>query len=363
MISGRALLLTLVGLNLVALLWWTGQLVPITGSPLEPQRLSRQIEPDRLRVVEPSPRSSAPADRAVAGHRELAVPDRQSGAARTGAPDGGAAQEIGAAVPVAASGPAADAGAIKGLGQPVTDVVAPRPPAGHAARAAADVGATAARDVASAPRDTPGPTPSRPDVPDASAPSTSAPRLAGPASAPSAATPPAGEPAPQADEPARLAMAVDHAAVPDGRPICLRAEGLTYFEFQRRAEQLREAGLQVGAERAADGRHVVYVGPFADVEAAELQAEALRAKGVADLAVLRWGPLQNAISLGLLATYDLAQRHREQLERRGVENLRVGPANTQGARYRLLASGPRAAVESVTQLFDTVSVSEGGCES
>ncbi|MEZ5661514.1 MAG: hypothetical protein R3E83_24325 [Burkholderiaceae bacterium] len=141
MISSRALLLTLVALNLFALLWWTGQLVPLFGSPLEPQRLSRQIQPDMLRVVTPGPHAGGP--RMVAGVREIAV---QAGPGSEGADPRTA--RMGTAEPVAAGASGSGRPALAAAGSASRVFAAPSPSSSQA-DAAPPPGASTVRPHAS----------------------------------------------------------------------------------------------------------------------------------------------------------------------------------------------------------------------
>lgn len=64
----RVLLLLLVAANLLAFAWGQGWLIPIIGDVRQPERMGRQVGPDRLRVLGPG--DSAGTERAVAGRVE-----------------------------------------------------------------------------------------------------------------------------------------------------------------------------------------------------------------------------------------------------------------------------------------------------
>ncbi len=356
MISGRALLLTLVGLNLVALLWWTGQLAPLFGSVLEPQRLSRQIQPDMLRVVQPSPRASV--SPVVAGVRETAPVVGRVGdveAAAVGA-TGERAQGVAgpsdegdgrAATPPSGStaphrsagGPSAGraAGASEAVAAVPADVSAAVTRGGgvQAAvnRAAVTDSGGRAQSAAATDRVTPAD-----DAPAASP-------AQGAAAARSAPVPGGGDPA--GDRPGDLAM-----RGPGDAQACLTMDDLSYPEYQERAQALRSAGMSVSGERTSAGRYVVYVGPLENGETAQARAEALAALGVTDTHVMRSGNLRNAVSVGLLSSREMALRHRDALARRGVQALQVAPFDPVGSRYRLEASGPGGRLMEMTRFID-----------
>ncbi len=73
----------------------------------------------------------------------------------------------------------------------------------------------------------------------------------------------------------------------------------------------------------------VYLPPLDDVEAAEARVEELRAEGIDDVAVVRAGPQQHAISLGIFSAEHRADLRHRQLVQRGVEAER-------GERYRVI---------------------------
>src|SRR5690606_1632807 len=64
----RIALLLLIAANLLAFAWGQGWLVPIIGDVRQPERMGRQVGPDRLRVLGPG--DHARTERAVAGRVE-----------------------------------------------------------------------------------------------------------------------------------------------------------------------------------------------------------------------------------------------------------------------------------------------------
>lgn len=71
------------------------------------------------------------------------------------------------------------------------------------------------------------------------------------------------------------------------------------------------------------GWFMVYLPPAAGRADAERRAEALRAQGVRDVAVIGEGPLRNGLVLGSFRDLASAREHAAALEKRGVTGLRV----------------------------------------
>ena len=69
----------------------------------------------------------------------------------------------------------------------------------------------------------------------------------------------------------------------------------------------------------------VYLPPFSDVAAMQAAIVAATLKGVKDIAPVRVGKLERALSLGAFPTLASARAEMERLSRLGVQGLRVGP--------------------------------------
>lgn len=89
----------------------------------------------------------------------------------------------------------------------------------------------------------------------------------------------------------------------------------------------------------------VYLPPFANAEAARSAVEAARAKGVADIAVVRGGALANAVSLGAFPSLVKARAQLARVRSLGVMGAQAGPRPDSGpVRVILDDSVPEASV-------------------
>lgn len=92
----------------------------------------------------------------------------------------------------------------------------------------------------------------------------------------------------------------------------------------------------------------VYLPPFPSAEAARAEVEALRRRGVRDLAPVRGGALVNAVSLGVFPTLEKARAHADSLVRLGLEDMRIGPRPKSGT--ATLVISPQVAASKLTRL-------------
>ena len=120
----RIALLLLVAANLLAFAWGQGWLAPIIGDVRQPQRMERQVGPERLRVLrrdEPGPKERAVAGRVESDEPRSASAGRDGSARETGSrPGSGATSSSGRAGPTDSTRPAAEpaAGAASAPGTP-----------------------------------------------------------------------------------------------------------------------------------------------------------------------------------------------------------------------------------------------------
>lgn len=82
----------------------------------------------------------------------------------------------------------------------------------------------------------------------------------------------------------------------------------------------------------------VYLPPFANGEAMQAAIEAARQKGVRDVAPVRSGDLENAVSFGAFPTLALARARVAQLQALGVQGLHLGPRPKSGSARMVIAA-------------------------
>lgn len=126
-----------------------------------------------------------------------------------------------------------------------------------------------------------------------------------------------------------------------GGQACLEFGDFTQADAARVLARL--APLALGdrlASRAVDlpGWYMVYVPPFKSRAEVERAAAELRKQGVKDLLVIAdSSPMRFGIALGSFKDQDLANRHLEDLQRRGVTSARVAdkPSAAPGTRFQI----------------------------
>lgn len=118
--------------------------------------------------------------------------------------------------------------------------------------------------------------------------------------------------------------------------LCMEWRGLTVDEFSRAREQLKAlVGDRVMSftEVPVSTRHWVLFPPLPTAQSATAKVTELNAAGVADAFVVKDEPWRNAISLGLYANTEAAQRRVGELEARGVLGTRVEVLPRQGTEF------------------------------
>jgi hypothetical protein len=97
-------------------------------------------------------------------------------------------------------------------------------------------------------------------------------------------------------------------------------------------------------------RHIVYIPPLANKEAADKKAAELKRLGVEDFFVIQDNsPLQWGISLGIFKTEDAARKHLADLSQKGVRTARVGVHGTAASKIAIQLRGLDGAAQTSLQ--------------
>ena len=143
----------------------------------------------------------------------------------------------------------------------------------------------------------------------------------------------------------RLSLRSQSASTPGETPssslaaspaLCVEWRGLDREEFVRVRQQLKSlAGERVMSftEVPLNTRQWVIFPPLPSTESATAKLSELAAAGVKDAFVVKDGDWRNAISLGLYADVDAAQRRVLEVERKGVLGTRVEALPRQGTDF------------------------------
>lgn len=133
--------------------------------------------------------------------------------------------------------------------------------------------------------------------------------------------------------------------------LCVEWRGLAPGEFAQAREQLKAmAGERVMSftETPMNTRHWVIFPPLPSAPAAAAKLDELAAAGVTDAFVVKSGAWRNAISLGLYANDEAAQRRVREVEDKGVLGTRVELQPRQGTEfYFVIRSEDRDALKSL----------------
>lgn len=124
------------------------------------------------------------------------------------------------------------------------------------------------------------------------------------------------------------------AAVPDA--FCIEWRGLNPDEFTQAREQFKAMAnerVMSFTEVPVNTRHWVIFPPLPSAESAEAKLSELVAVGIQDAFVVKDAPWRNAISLGLYANNESAQRRVREVEEKGVLGTRVEVQPKQGTDY------------------------------
>ena len=143
-----------------------------------------------------------------------------------------------------------------------------------------------------------------------------------------------------------------HAGVPvQGGARCLVWAGLEADVWSEIEVRLKNAGIKPADFDMRLDKPLgwwVYLPPFPSAEAARAEVEALRRRGVKDIAPVRGGALVNAVSLGVFPTLEKARAHADSLARLGLESMRIGPRPKSGTATLVIA--PQVAADKLARL-------------
>lgn len=117
---------------------------------------------------------------------------------------------------------------------------------------------------------------------------------------------------------------------------CIEWRGLAPEEFAAMREALKRmatARVMSFSEVPATTRHWVLFPPLPSAESAAAKLDELVASGLGDAYVVQDEPWRNAISLGLFATADGAQRRVVEAEEKGVHGTRIETVPRQGTDF------------------------------
>lgn len=135
---------------------------------------------------------------------------------------------------------------------------------------------------------------------------------------------------------ATAAKGTSSPAVATAPQLCVEWRGLGRDEFALVREQLKSmAGERVMSftEVPLNTRHWVIFPPLPSPESAKAKLSELLAAGLADAFVVKDGAWRNAISLGLYADADAAQRRVLEVEGKGVLGTRIEVLPRQGTDF------------------------------
>jgi hypothetical protein len=143
-------------------------------------------------------------------------------------------------------------------------------------------------------------------------------------------------------------------AVTETEALCVEWRGLGQDEFAQVRDQLKVmAGERVMSftEVPLNTRHWVIFPPLPSPESAAAKLSELAAAGVQDTFVVKNGSWRNAISLGLYANDEMAQRRVVELEDRGVLGTQVELQPRQGTEfYFVIRSEDPDALKSLSEI-------------
>ena len=126
------------------------------------------------------------------------------------------------------------------------------------------------------------------------------------------------------------------ARVAESDAFCIEWRGLNRDEFTQAREQFKAMAnerVMSFTEVPVNTRHWVIFPPLPSPESAAAKLSELAAAGIQDAYVVKGIPWRNAISLGLYANKELAQRHVHEVEEKGVLGTRVEVQPKQGTDY------------------------------
>lgn len=336
----RIALLLLIAANLLAFAWGQGWLAPIVGDVRQPGRMDRQVDPDRLRIL----------DQSGLAARARTAAANQSESSRRATPAGGSG--TGPSKPVTRPRNGAQTDAPK-----VAATASTRDEARKSGTDSPDRGEmngrTSERDNES------GRTPTQSgrshDVTPGETGRTGPEELLAAAGA-IGSTGPGVEAATPAGS--QGSAGVDAARGPENMEtgqwpvaaaprVCFDLRGLEQVRADAIQAELKSARRLDVEERDPDNRsgYIIYVPAAATFEQAQARVEALRAQGISDLYLIPTGSYRLAVSLGVFNQMEAVERRLAELRARGVEDAQYGFVAPSATRVTLRVSGPADAVD------------------
>lgn len=165
---------------------------------------------------------------------------------------------------------------------------------------------------------------------------------------------PAAEPAPVS---APVAASTESTAAASAtNASCTEVGNFDAADAQRFESRLASLSLGDKLTRkpiADNTRHIVYIPPLANKEAAEKKAAELRQFGIEDFFIIQDNsPLQWGISLGVFKTEEAARNHLAALNKKGVRSAKVGTGGNRVAfQMRGIDSATRTSIDKIKADF------------
>lgn len=148
-------------------------------------------------------------------------------------------------------------------------------------------------------------------------------------------------------------------------PVCVRVTLRTADDYSALRQAMAQAGVGGLALRTEPRLGWWVYWPPLDDPVRQVQAlAAIEQAGVRDIAPIRQGPMARAISLGMFASEADARRHLEDLQRKGLTELRHGPRPGVRAVYLDIPAAMRGNLRALrTALPAGLSLAEVACAS
>jgi hypothetical protein len=143
---------------------------------------------------------------------------------------------------------------------------------------------------------------------------------------------------PQAAEPTAQPVAKPETASPNAH--CLVWKKLDETLLGTIETRLQGAGIAESSYAIHLQKHLgwwVYLPPFANYDAMQAAIDAARQKGIKDIAPVRGGELENAVSLGAFPTLALARAQLVKVRSLGMHGVRMGPRPKSGTARLVIA--------------------------
>lgn len=164
-------------------------------------------------------------------------------------------------------------------------------------------------------------------------------------------------PAPVAPPPVVAAAPAPTAAAESAPAViaCTEIGNFDMTDAQRFETRLADLSLGDRLTRRAiadNTRHIVYIPPLANREAAERKAAELRKFGIEDFFIIQDGSaLQWGISLGVFKTDEAARNHLAALNKKGVRSAKVGTGSRVAFQLRGIDAATRGSIDKIREDF------------